>query len=129
MSKTIGDIGESIAKNYLIEKGWSILDTNVFSRFGEIDIVATYQSTLGFFEVKHNGKAPYMNPLFKFSKSKQLKCIKTIFTYCQRHNIPFYQTDISLELIIVCKGKVTQHLESVILDEFLNPFNGVYSSH
>jgi len=47
-----GKIGENLAKEYLIKKGYKILVTNFRTRFGEIDIIATKNSTLIFVEVK-----------------------------------------------------------------------------
>lgn len=40
-TKTLGDIGERIAENYLKQKGYKILDKNFrYSKLGEIDLVA-----------------------------------------------------------------------------------------
>jgi len=47
-----GKLGEDLARQYLIKKGYKILTSNFRSRFGEIDIIATKNSTLVFVEVK-----------------------------------------------------------------------------
>ena len=47
-----GKLGEDLARQYLIKKGYKILTSNFRSRFGEIDIIATKNSTLVFIEVK-----------------------------------------------------------------------------
>lgn len=39
--KQTGEIGERIAKAYLEEKGWTILEMNWRSRIGELDIIAS----------------------------------------------------------------------------------------
>ena len=50
---TIGKKGEELAVDYLIKKGYKILETNKhFSRFCEIDIIALDKDTLVFCEVK-----------------------------------------------------------------------------
>lgn len=51
-TKEIGDIGEKAAKDYLRKKGFTIVDSNVRRKLGEIDIVARKQGTLHFVEVK-----------------------------------------------------------------------------
>ena len=61
--KSIGQIGEDAACNYLEEHGYSIIERNYRTRFGEIDIIATNNSIVTFVEVKtkvdlHTGK-PY----------------------------------------------------------------------
>jgi len=47
-----GKLGEDLAKQYLIKKGYKILTNNFRSRFGEIDIIAVKNKTLTFVEVK-----------------------------------------------------------------------------
>ena len=47
-----GRLGEKIAERYLEEQGYQVLDRNVRSPFGEIDLVANDRGTLVFIEVK-----------------------------------------------------------------------------
>ena len=48
----IGKLGEELAEQYLIEKGYEIIDRNWrYSRF-ELDLIATKEDTLHFIEVK-----------------------------------------------------------------------------
>mgnify|MGYP001601457870 CR=1 FL=1 len=47
-----GHFGEQLASNYLARKGYQIISANFHSRYGEIDLVATYKNKLIFIEVK-----------------------------------------------------------------------------
>ena len=47
-----GQLGERIAANFLLDKGFIIIETNYTKRIGEIDIVAVKQDILHFVEVK-----------------------------------------------------------------------------
>lgn len=47
-----GNIGEDIACEYLIDKGFSIKERNYSKRWGEIDIIAVKDKILHFVEVK-----------------------------------------------------------------------------
>ena len=47
-----GAVGEQIAKEYLIKKGYIILATNWRAQHKEIDIIAKYKDVLVFVEVK-----------------------------------------------------------------------------
>jgi len=47
-----GKRGEAIARNYLVKKGYQILESNFRTRFGEIDLVCAKGSQLIFVEVK-----------------------------------------------------------------------------
>lgn len=48
----IGEIGENIAKKFLVKHSFSILDRNYTKKWGEIDIVAEKANKLYFVEVK-----------------------------------------------------------------------------
>jgi putative endonuclease len=47
-----GKIGEKIAREFLIKKGYRIIQPNFRTRFGEIDLIAGIDSRLIFVEVK-----------------------------------------------------------------------------
>ena len=51
-AQATGKLGESLAEAYLKKKGYRILERNVRSPFGEIDIVAKHDGVLVFVEVK-----------------------------------------------------------------------------
>lgn len=49
---TIGIKGESIAREFLLNKGYRIIESNFHKRAGELDIVTSHKNTLVFIEVK-----------------------------------------------------------------------------
>src|SRR6185295_19884925 len=51
-TKELGDLGEKLACEYLVEKGFKILGKNWRISFGEIDIIAKKDSIIHFVEVK-----------------------------------------------------------------------------
>jgi putative endonuclease len=51
-SQKTGELGETIVVNYLLGKGFSVLERNYTKKWGEIDIVAKKGSMLHFIEVK-----------------------------------------------------------------------------
>lgn len=50
--KSLGNKGEEIATNFLIEKGYKIIDRNFRASVGEIDIIAKDKKEIVFVEVK-----------------------------------------------------------------------------
>lgn len=52
MSRAKGNRAETAAADYLYEAGFTLLERNYYSRFGEIDIIATKEGVLHFVEVK-----------------------------------------------------------------------------
>ncbi len=52
-NKQIGKYGEELAQNFLIKKGYKILETNFrYSKMAEIDIIAEKNNIIHFIEVK-----------------------------------------------------------------------------
>ena len=52
MSRAKGDYAEERGCEYLTSLGFSIIERNFYSRFGEIDIIAIKEDVLHFVEVK-----------------------------------------------------------------------------
>ena len=51
-SQKTGEIGEELACKFLVKHGFTIFERNYTKKWGEIDIVATKNGVLHFFEVK-----------------------------------------------------------------------------
>ena len=52
MSRAKGDFAEERGCEYLVSIGFNIIERNFYSRFGEIDIIASKDDILHFVEVK-----------------------------------------------------------------------------
>jgi hypothetical protein len=50
--RKVGDIGESVACNYLLKENYKIIGRNYLKKFGEIDIIAEKGGIYHFVEVK-----------------------------------------------------------------------------
>jgi putative endonuclease len=51
-TKETGILGEKVAREYLIRKNFTILETNYWRKWGELDIVARKEGKVHFIEVK-----------------------------------------------------------------------------
>ena len=65
-----GKLGENIACNYLKNKGYQILARNFRTRWGELDIIATYKNKLIFIEVKTRKSADFGSPFEAVTSGK-----------------------------------------------------------
>ncbi len=83
--KMIGNMGEAVAKNYLIKQGCEIIENNFHSRYGEIDIIAKDQDSLIFVEVKYRKNERFATAAESITPSKQEKMRLTIETYLQKY--------------------------------------------
>lgn len=84
-SKAKGDIAEEKGCHYLQEKGYRIIDRNVYNRFGEIDIIALKEDTLHFVEVK--SARSYEQAVNNMSRAKLQKLHRTIQLYLQQKRL------------------------------------------
>lgn len=73
--KTVGNMGENLAKTILEYKGYVILETNYKCKMGEIDIIAKKGSLISFIEVKTRLTDAYGmgREAVNFSKQKHIK--------------------------------------------------------
>lgn len=101
-NKEIGKYGENLAKKYLENLGYKILDMNYkYSRYGEIDIIALYKNKLCFVEVKTRRNDKFGTPMEAITKDKLIKIQLSAKNYIQEKKPKFehYRIDaISIEL-------------------------------
>ena len=74
MNNSSGKIGERYVLQMLLEQGYTFIDANYHSRFGEIDIIVADDKYIVFVEVKTRDEKSISTPLeaVTFSKKKKL---------------------------------------------------------
>ncbi|MBQ4115609.1 YraN family protein [bacterium] len=83
---TVGKHGEELAREFLLKKGFKIVETNKrFSKFCEIDIIALDKNVLVFCEVKTRKTDICGTGLEAITKSKYENIKKGLFYYRQEH--------------------------------------------
>lgn len=91
-TKELGKLGESQAQNYLNSQNYQIIETNFYSRYGEIDIIAIDYTTneLAFVEVKTRTTITFGLPAEALTRTKRQRIIKTALTFLNvtTKNIP-----------------------------------------
>lgn len=76
-----GKLGESLACDYLIKKGYTILNRNWSKpRWGEIDIIAKHEGIIKFIEVRTKKSKEYGDPIESVSP-KKLKSLQNSINY------------------------------------------------
>ena len=90
-NKTIGKHGENLAKDFLINKGFEILEQNYrYSKLAEIDIIASKNNILHFVEVKTRTQDFFGSPLEAIGHAK-LKQIYTCAKYYLQNSKKRYE--------------------------------------
>ena len=82
-----GQAGENKACRFLKKEGYTIVEKNFRTRFGEIDIIADDRGTLCFIEVKSRSYNNYGTPGEFVDRRKIQKIEKTALGYIAKNNI------------------------------------------
>ena len=78
---TIGEVGESLAKKYLEQQGYTILAENYRTRYAEIDLVAERDKVCVFVEVRTKMGEQFGSPEDTINKKKLWKVRKNAEAY------------------------------------------------
>ncbi len=120
-TKTLGDIGERIAENYLKQKGYKVLDKNFkYSKLGELDIIAKKGNDIIFCEVKARKKKHSSDFIpedsITYQKQKKLVKLSQIYLAEKKINDIDWQIDI-LAIEIYRNGSFDiRHLKNAVMD-------------
>ena len=115
----LGVKGEILACEFLQQKGYSILEINWRFSHYEVDIIAQYQQTLIFAEVKTRSTDYFGFPEEAVDKEKQERLAKAADEYMEQNNL---EMDVRFDIIsIIIKNEKTEiiHLEDAIF-----PYDG-----
>ena len=98
-TRRFGIIGEKIAQGYLINKGYEILETNFYTKRGEIDIITKKDNCIIFAEVKTRTNLKYGTPAMavNYTKRKHIKSVAKTFLYLRR----LYGYDVRFDVVEV----------------------------
>ena len=124
-SRETGKFGEDVAVSFLRSKGYSIIDRNYHSRYGEIDIIAQEKNFLVFIEVKTRKENSMVTAFEAVDTIKQKKIIKTAMIYLMNHKIDLQPRFDVIEVLIKKSGsvKAVNQIENAFLgDEFNETF-------
>ncbi len=93
-----GQKGEVIAKNFLLKKGYRIVESNFHTRFGEIDLTASKNKKLIFIEVKLKIGLRFGSPEEMINRHKIRQIHQTAQAFLQTRpqiatKYPSYQID------------------------------------
>jgi len=107
MSRAKGNRAEDLACGFLYDNGFEIIERNFYSRFGEIDIIASKDGVLHFVEVKSG--EDYETAIENITPTKLSRLIKTGQTYIKKNNL---DVDFVHDAIVVtpCEIELVQNI-------------------
>ena len=114
-TKEIGDWGEAVAEEYLLENGYEVIGKNVYTPFGELDLVTRKDSTLHIVEVKTRLSDAFGYPEQAVNERKIIHLVESTQHYLQEHSI--FDYDWQIDIVSV---QANHKLENIIITYFEN---------
>lgn len=105
MSREKGQVFERIAENYLIEKGFQVLDRNWHAGIkGELDLICQKDNLIVFVEIKgrNSGKYALEDGLNSINKTKAKKLLYSIQAYLNQKSLS--EAQIRFDIIVICSS-------------------------
>lgn len=114
----LGAWGETVAARFLESQGFVILERNVRTQYGELDIIARDDSVLVFIEVRTKSRTVHGHPFETIDHRKQKKLIGMARWYLQARKLG-ENVDCRFDAVAVVgtetTGHTIEHLKNVIL--------------
>lgn len=118
--KRTGDKGESAAADYLMDRGYTVIQRNFRTRAGEIDIIALKDGVLVFVEVKTfpNGTQELLSHVL--NGRKQQRIVKTAQRFLTIHR-QYSNNYIRFDVIVIDMPGLQKvyHIENAFVAELL----------
>ena len=116
-NKDIGSFGEALARDYLISKGYKILNMNFRNKFGEIDIICKKNNLLIFCEIKSRYSNSFGSQIESITCYKQKQIIKLSELYLISKK--YYNFNVRYDIIEVIFNTITSsHIINHVQDAF-----------
>ena len=114
-NQDFGKLGEDLAVNYLINKGYQILERNWRSGHKEIDIIALDGDTLVAVEVKTRKSNTYGEPDIAVGAMKQQMLIWAADAYVRYKNLDVEVRFDIISIVITDTGEHIEHIEDAFI--------------
>ena len=94
-NQNLGKIGETIATRYFQQKNFEIIETNFYTKWGEVDIVAKKNNVWHFIEVKTRTNLSRGRPEEAITRYKYQRAKRAMLIYLRKKNLMnvLYQID------------------------------------
>ncbi len=111
--KTLGQLGEEYACDYLRAQGYTIVRRNFrHHRYGEIDIIASKAGAISFIEVKTRSSELYGVPQEAITLTKQRKIYRCAEYFLQQEHLLRSMPVLSFDVVCIwVKGRAVCKLE------------------
>ena len=108
-----GILGQQAAEDFLLRRGFQILDRNYRIKTGEIDLIAKDGDCITFIEVKYRSSLRYGYPSESVGYKKQRRVIEVAMQYLSRHGLEDCDVRFDVTQVLLVSGKLyISHIEN-----------------
>ncbi|HEY3128058.1 MAG TPA: YraN family protein [Acidobacteriota bacterium] len=86
-SPSVGNIGETVALQYLLAKGYDVVARNFRIGNGELDIISYHGESLVFIEVKTRSRQDAFAPQVAVTLQKEEQIVRLANAFCHRYGL------------------------------------------
>lgn len=118
--KTTGAVGEKLAAQFLVQRGYKIIETNYRCREGKVDIIASKEDCLVFVEVRTKRSTAFGSPEESITDRKKEHLRAVAARYRQTHDgLPqAWRIDVvAVELDVAGKVRRIELIENAVEEE------------
>lgn len=113
--RKFGIIGEKLAQGFLINNEYRIIDTNFYTRKGEIDIIAQKDKSIIFVEVKTRTNLDYGTPAMAVNSTKKKHLRNAARVYLYLNKLHRYDVRFDIVEVFIKDGKCKiNHIQSIM---------------
>ena len=98
-ARELGKWGETQAKAYLEDRGFEVISQNVYTEYGEIDLIAKKEGQIHFVEVKTRSSTRFGTPEASITPNKIRHMIESAEAFLQDH--PEYEGGWQIDVIAI----------------------------
>lgn len=113
--RKFGIIGEKIVQGYLVNKGYKIIETNYYTKRGEIDIICKKDNCIIFVEVKTRTSLKFGTPAMAVNSNKKQHIKSVAKVYIFLNNLNSFEIRFDVVEVFINNGKCKiNHIEGIM---------------
>ncbi|MGI6486719.1 MAG: YraN family protein [Syntrophothermaceae bacterium] len=113
MRREMGRRAETRAADYLQQKGYTIVDRNYYTRYGELDIICEQGDTIVFVEVRSKRSSTFGTPEESITSAKIARLRKTALSWLAEKGTRWYP-NLRFDVVTIRKevgNTIINHIE------------------
>jgi putative endonuclease len=115
---SVGTTGETLALHYLQAKGFSLIEKNYRTRYGEVDLIVKKDNTLVFVEVKTRKDTTKGQPYEAITFRKRKHILKVAQYYLLNKKPSKVRLD-AVSIVLNGNQKIIKHFEDIPIDDLV----------